>query len=133
MGRVLKVHSFRGRPSPARFNMAGYCIGRAARTTPGKIALVVLDAPGEAPCETWTYAELEDAVQRIAAALQGCGLASGSRILIRLDNTSAYALLFFGAIAAGLVPVPASVELTGREVNFLLTDCGASAVALADT
>jgi acetyl-CoA synthetase len=53
-------------------------------------------------------------------------------VLIRLDNTSDYALLFFGAIAAGLVPIPASTQLTAPELEFLLTNSGAELLAVPD-
>lgn len=119
---------------PAEFNMAGFCIGRAARAHPDKIALVVVRHPAEAAekHETWTYAAIEDAVLRIAGDLADLGLERGDRLLIRLDNTSTYALLFFGAIAAGIVPLPTSTQLTEPEALFLLSDCGAKAIALAD-
>ena len=119
---------------PAEFNMAGFCIGRAARAHPDKIALVVVRHPAEAAekHETWTYAAIEDAVLRIAGDLADLGLERGDRLLIRLDNTSTYALLFFGAIAAGIVPLPTSTQLTEPEALFLLPDCGAKAIALAD-
>lgn len=121
-------------PPPARFNMAAYCIGRAAREAPDKIALLVVDDPDEAaaPAEVWTYREIEDAVLRVAGGLREAGLLRGDRLLIRLDNTSTYALLFFGAIAAGLVPLPTSTQLTDPEALFLLADSGARAIALAD-
>ena len=116
---------------PPRFNMAAYCIGQAAATRPNAPALIVVDDPGaRAPAEVWTFAELEDACLRIAAALKASGLAPGARILIRLENTSAYALLFFGAIAGGYVPLPTSAQLTADEVRFLIADSGAQAIAL---
>src|SRR5262249_7921114 len=65
-----------------------------------------------------------------AGGLKAAGLAPGARILIRLDNTSTYALLFFGAIAGGFVPLPTSAQLTERDVAFLLEDSGAEAVAI---
>jgi acyl-coenzyme A synthetase/AMP-(fatty) acid ligase len=117
----------------SRFNMADYAIGRAARERPNAIALLVIDdVSAKAPAETWTFAAIEEAVLRIAGGLKQAGLQPGARILIRLDNTSTYALLFFGAIAAGLVPLPTSTQLTEREVLFTLEDSGAEAVALAD-
>lgn len=111
------------------FNMARYGIGAAAAATPMKPALIVIAAPDAAPSEVWTYADLEDAVLRTAGALRGLGLAEGDRVMIRLDNTSAYAILFFGAIAAGLVALPASSQLTDREALFLLEDSTAAALA----
>src|SRR5690606_19717996 len=118
-------------PVPARFNMAAYTIGRAAAADPQGEALIVIEDPAAAsPAEVWTFADVESAVLRIAGGLQQTGLAPGARILIRLQNTSSYALLFFGAIAGGFVPLPTSTQLTGREVQFLLEDSGAEAVAV---
>lgn len=119
-------------PLPAAFNMAAYCIGRAAAATPSKTALIVIsDAASPRPAETWTFAELEDAVLRTAAALQSEGLPMKSRVLIRLDNTSTFSILFFACIAAGLVAMPTSALLTEDEVQFLLHDSGAAAIAVA--
>jgi acetyl-CoA synthetase len=118
---------------PQRFNMAAYAIGRAAAARPKHPALLVMDAPGAPPAEVWTFADLEDAVLRIAGGLKTAGLSPGNRILIRLENTSAYALTFFGAIAGGFVPLPTSAQLTDREVQFLLDDSGARAVVRGDS
>jgi acetyl-CoA synthetase len=116
---------------PPRFNMADYAIGRAAAARPDAPALIVIDDAGAStPTEVWTFADIEDAVLRIAGGLRAAGLKPGARILIRLENTSAYALLFFGAIAGGFVPVPTSAQLTEGEVRFLLEDSGAEAISL---
>jgi acyl-coenzyme A synthetase/AMP-(fatty) acid ligase len=119
-------------PLPSRFNMAAYAIGRSAAQRAFAPALIVIDEVGSKPAEVWTFAALEDAVLRIAGGLKQTGLAPGARILIRLDNTSAYALLFFGAIAGGFVPLPTSTQLTAREILFMAQNSGAEAVALAD-
>lgn len=122
---------FTGKPPPPRFNMADYCVGRPARSRPGATALIVVADPTHCdPAETWTFAEVERAVLSIATGLVREGLAPGARIMIRLPNTSAYALLFFGAIAGGFVPLPVSTLLTPTEVDFLLTDSGAQAIAI---
>jgi acetyl-CoA synthetase len=115
---------------PRRFNMAAYAIGRAAAARPQHPALLVNADAGGAPAEVWSFADVEDAILRIAGGLRASGLQPGARILIRLDNTSAYALLFFGAIAGGFVPLPTSAQLTEVEAQFLLQDSGAGAVAL---
>jgi acyl-coenzyme A synthetase/AMP-(fatty) acid ligase len=125
------VTAFSGPLPPSHFNMAQYVVGRAAEATPDKVALIVLDAADAPPAEAWTYGEIEDAVLRAAGGLLALGLQRGDRLLIRLENTSAFALLFFGAVAAGLVPIPASTQLTADEAAFLLDDSGAAAVALA--
>ena len=105
--------------------MAAYCLAAPAAATPAKPALLVFDDPAREPAETWSFAALEDSVSRVAAALGERGLGRSDRVMIRLENTSAYALLFFGAIAGGYVPIPVSSQLTGEEAAFLATDSGA--------
>lgn len=113
------------------FNLAQYCLAAAA-ATPDKPALEVITELGQSkPSEVWTYARLEDAVLRVAFELSAHGLSPGSRLLIRLDNTSSYPILFLGAMAAGIIAIPASSQLTATEADFLLADSGAEAVALA--
>jgi len=129
---VKPVIGYQGELPPADFNMARYCIGGSAGRTPDKAALLVVADARRAPSEVWSYAQLESAVLNVAGALSRLGLAPGARILLRLDNTSAYALMFFGATAAGFVPIPASTQLTEAEVEFLLDNSGAEAVCVAD-
>lgn len=119
---------------PQRFNMARYCVGDPAAARPDATALVVVHdaaAPPEA-AERWTFAELDDAVRAVAAGLLASGLAPGDRVLVRLGNTSAYPLVFFGAIAAGLVAIPTSTQLTAEEVDFLVADSRCHLVVAED-
>ncbi|MDA7946734.1 MAG: AMP-binding protein [Hyphomicrobiaceae bacterium] len=125
------MYGYRGVLPPEHFNMARYCLETGETRPHDKIGLIVIrSAEDPSDTETWTYGEIEDAVLRIAAGLHADGLEAGDRLVIRLANTSDYALLFFGAIAAGLVPLPASSVLSAREVNFFLQDCGARALAM---
>ncbi len=127
-------HSYTGERPPARFNMARYCLETAARATPDKAALIVVSdahAPA-AQAEQWSYRQLDEAVRLVAAGLRQLGLRPGDRLMIRMGNTSDYALLFFGAIAAGAVPLPSSAQLTEEEADFLLADSGARLLAVSD-
>ncbi|KAI94786.1 AMP-dependent synthetase [Rhodomicrobium udaipurense JA643] len=129
----MSANGYRGELPPRTLNMAKYvlCAGAAARD---KTALVVIHDPAGRAAETWTYRALESAVLRVAFELRAKRrLAPGSRVLIRLRNRTPYALAFFGAIAGGLVPVPASPDLTARELGFLLDDSDAAAIVLDDT
>ena len=118
---------------PPDFNMAQYCLSPRKGRGADKLALAVLrDAQSREPAESWTFGACEDAVLRVAGGLLALGLTPGDCIVIRLENTSAYALLFFAAIAAGLVPLPASATLTAREITFLIDDSAARAIALSD-
>ncbi|NOU06552.1 MAG: acyl--CoA ligase [Hyphomicrobiaceae bacterium] len=119
---------------PRDINLARYVIGAAAARTPEKIALeVYTDAALHHATEHWTFRQLDNAILNIASGLRARGMSRGDRILIRLDNTSAFALLFFGATAAGIVPIPASTQLSEVEAEFVRRDSGAKIVALSDS
>ena len=127
----MSAARFEGELPPEIFNMAEYTIARAAENTPDKEALLVFDDPnGKSPYEVYTYQDLDGAVLRLAAGLQDLGLEPQSRVIINLGNTSDYALLFFGAIAAGLIPLPASDQATPGDIEFLIDDCSAQAIAV---
>ena len=123
---------YTGEPAPEWFNLSAHVIGRAAASHPDATALVLVTDPAASPdaAERWTFAELDDAVRHVAAGLLDLGLEPGDRVMIRLGNTSDYALLHFGAMAAGLVALPSSAQLTSDEARFLLADSGARAIAL---
>lgn len=120
-------------PVPDDFNMANYCIGRAARANPDKNALLVFDTAeplSDADAiEQWTFAGLERAILNIASGLAAQGLERGDRVAIHLGNDSASALLFFSAIAGGFVALPLSDQLTAPELHDLLDDSGARLIA----
>ena len=116
---------------PKPFNMSEYVIGRAARATPDKIALRILAGLAPSPEDkNWTYAELEDAVLRTAGGLLAAGLKPGDHVMIRLANDARFPIAHFGAIAAGLVSLPVSTQLSGREIEMLAADAEVAAILL---
>jgi acyl-coenzyme A synthetase/AMP-(fatty) acid ligase len=125
------MYAYTGERLPTRFNMGRYCIGAAAAAHPDKTALLVISDP-ETPPERWSYAQIDDAVRRLAAGLKSLGLPPETRIMIRMENSSDYALMFFGAIAAGFVALPSSSQLTAAEATFLLSDSRAAVLAVSD-
>src|ERR1700682_4567822 len=98
---------------PERFNIARHCLARPARATPDKTALIVVGNidDGIDGAEHWTYGGLDLAVRRGAAGVPAEGLGPGDRLLVRLPNNSDYALVFLGAMSAGLIPIPVSPQL----------------------
>ncbi len=120
-------------PPPGPFNLARFCLGPAPHRDPERLGLVVthdLEHPASG-AERWSYAALDDTVRAVAHGLLDLGLEPGERLLLRLGDTSDFALAFFGAVAAGIVPVPTSDQLTPEEVAHLAADCRASALAVA--
>ncbi|NEX45016.1 class I adenylate-forming enzyme family protein [Pseudotabrizicola algicola] len=99
---------------PASFNMAQHVLGRSAARWPDKPALQIVTPAGG---ETWSYARLLAAVLGCATGLQARGLRPGDRILMRLGSQVEFPILFLGALAAGMVPVATSSQLTGAEIT----------------
>lgn len=100
-------------PCPDPFNMAAHVLAHAVRLR-DKTALEVIHASGT---ERWTYSRLEAAVRGTGTGLLALGLKPGDRVLMRLGNTVEFPILYLGAIAVGLVPVPTSSQLTQGEVD----------------
>jgi acyl-coenzyme A synthetase/AMP-(fatty) acid ligase len=109
---------------PAPFNLAAYALSRA-ETRADRIALAVV---GLAGAERWSYARLRAAVLGTAAGLRAAGIGEGDRVLLRLGNTVEFPVAFLGAIAAGIVPVPTSSQLTPREITAIAREVSPAAV-----
>lgn len=99
-------------PCPTPFNMAAYVLAHAD-AQPEKLAMAIL---GRDDTESWTYGALQKAVLGTASGLLAAGLAPGAHVLLRLANTVDFPIAYLGAIAAGLVPVPTSSQLTAPEL-----------------
>lgn len=115
------------RDPPARFNAARYGLAENARLRPDKTALVMVGADTVARI---TFGEADRVVRAIAAGLLGLGLRPGDRVMIRMGNEADYVLVYFGALAAGLVALPSSPQLTEGEAAFLMENAGAAAVVV---
>ncbi len=90
---------------PSRFNVAVPFIDRHAGEGRGaKVAI-------RTASETVTYAELAERVNRAGNALLAPGLKPGDRLLMVVKDCPAFFYLFWGAIKAGIVPVPPNTLL----------------------
>jgi long-chain acyl-CoA synthetase len=72
-----------------------------------------------------TYSELDQASDRLAAALAAAGVAPGERVALQLPNIPQFLISYFGILKAGAVVVPLNVMLRAPEVAFHLGDSGA--------
>ena len=100
-------------PPPEPFNMADYVLA-AGRATPDKIALALVRPDG---ADNWSYARLERAVLGTATGLLAAGLGPGDRVLLRLGDGVGFPIAYLAAIAAGIIPIPTSVQLTRAEIT----------------
>ena len=84
-----------------------------------------------------TYAQLEDASNRMAQLLRAGGLQRGDHVAVLLTNRLEWYPVVWGAMRAGLYVTPVNWHLTAAEAGYIVTDCGAKALVvdaeLADT
>src|SRR5262245_15191010 len=78
-----------------------------------------------------TYGELQQRTWRFAAALQALGLRPESRIILLFHDTVDYPVAFWGAIRAGVVPIPVNTLLNPEQYAYLFADSRAVAAVVA--
>jgi 4-hydroxybenzoate-CoA ligase/benzoate-CoA ligase len=110
---------------PRTYNAATHFIDRHLdEGRADKIALI--DDQG-----SYTYAELAEKVNRAAGALLQLGLEPEQRVLLCLLDTIDFPAVFWGAIKAGLVPVPVNTLLTAADYTYMLEDSRARALVVS--
>lgn len=83
-------------------------------------ALVFDDPLRDGETVRWSYSELLDEANRIAAALIAAGTEPGARIAIRMGNRTEYVAALFGIARAGAVAVPLSTFAAATETEAML-------------
>ena len=78
-----------------------------------------------------TYAELTERANRFANALAGLGIEREQRILVVLQDSVDFPIVFLGAIKAGVIPVAVNTSQTAKDYDFLLEDSGARALVVS--
>ena len=85
----------------------------------------VADAEG-----SYSYAELDAMMDRVAAALQRDGVEQGQSVAIISASSIAYAAVFLGTLRAGCVAAPLAPSSTPEALAAMIADCGAPIVFL---
>jgi 4-hydroxybenzoate-CoA ligase len=83
------------------------------------------------PWRSLTYATLEIATRQFAGALRAAGIGREHRIVLLLQDTVDFPVAFWGALRAGVVPVPTNTLLTPETVAYILADSRADAVVMS--
>ena len=96
-------------------------VREAARRRPGSTALIA----GET---SLSWADVDAAVDRAAGRLAALVDEPGGRVGIVLGNTVDFAVVYFGALRAGLVAVPLNPGYSPDEIDYVLRDAGVSLV-----
>jgi 4-hydroxybenzoate-CoA ligase len=96
----------------------------------------VREGRGEATAfrDSWrslSYAGLTESTRRFAGALRSVGVARERRIGLLLLDTIDFPIAFWGALRAGVVPVPINTLLTHEMVGYILADSRADGLVIS--
>src|SRR5438270_7616254 len=78
-----------------------------------------------------TYRALQERSWRFPAALAKLGLRQEARIILLFHDSVDYPVAFWGAIRAGVVPIPLNTLLTAEQYAYLFADSRAAAAVVA--
>jgi 4-hydroxybenzoate-CoA ligase len=84
------------------------------------------------PWRSLTYAELAEASARFATGLRAAGIERERRIALVMLDTVDFAVAFWGAIRAGVVPVPVNTLLPPDITGYILQDSRAAALFVSE-
>ena len=92
-------------------------LDRSAAVYPDKPAVVYNDT-------TYTYADFDDRVNRLAGALRQAGVGKGDRVAFMLPNIPQMLEGHFGPMRLGAVLVAINIRLSAREITYILNHSG---------
>ena len=90
----------------------------AARRVPGNTAVLFQD-------RAFTYAEVNQAADAVAAGLVANGFKKGDRAVIYMPNLPQFVIIYYGILKAGGIVIATNPLYTERELQHQLKDCGA--------
>jgi amino acid adenylation domain-containing protein len=99
----------------APFKFFHECISHFAQTQPDHEALVAIDAK-------FTYKEMDEATNCIAAALRQKGVKERDRVALLLPRTSRLILSLFGVLKAGAAYIPCDPDYPADRIKLILED-----------
>jgi 4-hydroxybenzoate-CoA ligase len=106
-------------------NAVGYFVDRHVRDGRGDVVVF------QDPWRSLSFGALAEATRRFAGALREAGVARERRIALLLLDTVDFPIAFWGAIRAGVVPVPINTLLTHETIGYILADSRADAVVIS--
>src|SRR5947209_13620319 len=80
------------------------------------------------PARRLTYRELADRVARVGPMLARLGLQREDRLAMIMLDTVDFPVLFWGAIRAGIIPIPLNTLLPIEQFHYILQDSRAKAL-----
>ena len=106
-------------PDNPRWNNLGYWNYDAAHQYPDRLAII--DLSTEPPREL-LYRDLETRLDKVARLLTDLGLRPGDRLAMSVGNRLEFVEIFYGAMRAGIVPVPLNTKQGAETLDYIMRD-----------
>lgn len=115
---------------PDRFNAAVDVVDAKAAADPDHLALRMV-GPDGTQADDYTFADLRERSDRTANVLADHDVTKGERIFLMLPRVIGWYDTVLGAIKLGAIPMPGTIQLTGKDIVYRINRAEAS-VAVTD-
>ncbi len=102
---------------PERFNYVRDALHDRAEAHPDDLALVAVEPDGRT-VERYDFATISARVAATAAVLAGAGVGAGDRVFLMLPRIVQWYDVLLGCLHLGAVPMPATMQLSARDVAY---------------
>jgi long-chain acyl-CoA synthetase len=99
---------------------------KVCRDFPDKAAIIYLG-------KIYTFSELKEAVENLAANLHRLGMARGDKAVLYLSNCPQWVMAWLALLRVGAIAVPISPIYTPIDLKYMANDSGAETVFCLDT
>eukprot|EP01030_Chromulinospumella_sphaerica_P001039 gene1039-1017_t len=129
--RYASVHQGFGWKVPQNFNIAQVCSGRWAAQADAARRVAVREHVQGAPARQWTFAQLQQAANRLSQVLTRLGVQRGDRVAIVMPQRFETAVAYMAVLQMGAVAMPLSMLFGPEALSFRINDSQAR-VAICD-
>jgi long-chain acyl-CoA synthetase len=97
----------------------GFFFDDAVARLPDKVAIIDLYGGGE---RNSTYRQLDQRMDRVASMLARLGVRPGERVAMLVGNRTEFIEFFFGAMRAGVIPLPLNIRLAADTLETIIRE-----------
>jgi acetyl-CoA synthetase len=129
--RYASVHQSFGWKVPKNFNIAQVCCGRWAQGADAALRVAIREHVQGATARQWTFAQLQQAANRLSQVLARQGVQRGDRVAIVMPQRFETAVAYMAVLQMGAVAMPLSMLFGPEALSFRINDSQAR-VAICD-
>ncbi len=115
---------------PENFDFARDIVDKWAEAEPEKVALIYCDDNGFE--RTFTFAEISERSKRMASYFKSLGIGAGDRVITLMRRRWEYWALAVAIHRLGAVLVPASIQLTTKDISYRIDSAEAKMLIAID-